>query len=292
MKTPAIFFGTPELAAYVLKSVHSFDYLDIVAVVTEPAKPAGRGRVITLSPVAQAARELTLPVHTPTDQNELIEVVSSHHPRLGLLFAYGRLLRPELLDLFPDGIVNIHPSLLPAYRGPSPVFWAIADGQTETGVSLMKLDAGCDTGPLLAQVKELILPADTTGSLTDRLVKRGVALLDKCLPPHLNGQQAPADQGKDGSLTRKLTKDDGRLNWSHPAPELERWVRACQPWPRAFTMWRGERLIISSAHVAGDHLVPDRVQPAGKKEMSWAAFCHGQRLSPLEAEAELRQTVA
>ncbi len=283
--TRTIFFGTPEISARLLREAAGWPWLEIVAVITEPAKPAGRGRQITDSPVKIAAQELNLPVTEPTNRAELI--AAAHDAELGLLLAYGRILPPEVLRAFPQGIVNLHPSLLPKYRGPAPVFWPIINGDAETGVSIMLLDEGCDTGPLIAQQTTCISPTDTTEALTDRLVGLGINLLAESLPAYLQGELSPQPQHGEATLTRKLSTNDGIIDWSRSAAELEQQIRACQPWPRARASWRGQPLLLIEAKISGTQLIPVTVQPAGKRVMSWSDFCRGQHLTEDTALNEL-----
>jgi methionyl-tRNA formyltransferase len=283
--TRTIFFGTPEIAARLLREAAGWPWLEIVAVITEPAKPAGRGRQLTDSPVKIAAQELDLTVIEPANRAEL--VAAAQGAELGLLLAYGRILPPEVLRAFPQGIVNLHPSLLPKYRGPAPVFWPILNGDAETGVSIMLLDAGCDTGPLLAQQTTCIAPTDTTERLTDRLIGLGIGLLAESLPQYLNGELSPQPQRGEATLTRKLASTDGQIDWSQPAEQIERQVRACLTWPRARASWHGESLLILEAKIVDGQLEPVTVQPAGRRAMPWVDFCRGQRLHEAAALNEL-----
>lgn len=243
-----------------------------------------------MSPVAIAATELKLTITTPANRGELIKAVEDAHADLGLLLAYGRILPPAVLSACPQGILNLHPSLLPKYRGAAPVFWPIWEGETETGVSLIQLDDGCDTGPLLAKKPQRILPDDTTGRLTDRLVDEGIALLAEILPDYLAGTLSPQPQTGIPSLTRKVTVDDGLIDWKQPARQIERQIRACQPWPRARTTWRGQPLLILGAAVKGKMCIPTLVHPAGRREMTWADFCRGQHLDENQALDELTRS--
>lgn len=286
--TRTIFFGTPEIAAQLLREAAGWPWLEFTAVITEPAKPAGRGRQLTDSPVKLAALELGLPVIEPADRAELI--AAAQGAELGLLLAYGRILPPAVLQAFPRGIANLHPSLLPQYRGPAPVFWPLLNGDAETGVSIMLLDDGCDTGPLLAQQTSCISPTDTTESLTNRLVGLGIQQLAESLPAYLNGDLSPQPQRGEASQTRKITTNDGLIDWQQPSVQIERQIRACLSWPRARTDWRGQLLLILEARLDGERLIPLSVQPAGRKAMPWADFCRGQHLNPEEALNELTHT--
>ena len=252
MTTPAattvIFMGTPAFAVPALAALHDAGYR--LHVVTQPDRPAGRGSRLTPPPVKEAALARGLSVRQPTTLRDpaVIDELRALNPAVIVVVAYGELLRRALLELAPRGCVNVHPSLLPRWRGPTPIPAAIRAGDTETGVSIMLLDAGMDSGPVLAQVREPIAPHDTAATLGDRLAARGAALLVETLPRWLDGTITP--QPQDPALVTTcglLRREDGLLNWARPAEELAREVRAYTPWPGTTAFWEGRRLKVREA---------------------------------------------
>ena len=244
--------GTPGFAVPVLQAVQSLGW-PVVGVYTAPDQPAGRGRQLRQSPVKEYALAEGLAVYQPerlraeADAQELTAL----KPDVLVVAAYGKLLPQAVLDAAPKGPVNVHPSLLPKYRGAAPVAAAILAGDTVTGVSLMVLDAGMDTGPVLAQREAPIGPSDTTPELTERLFLLGAELIKDTLTAYMEGSVAPVPQDESKVVvTSRLRKEDGEMDWTKPAVELERQVRAYQPWPGSFTTWRGQRLEILSASIS------------------------------------------
>jgi methionyl-tRNA formyltransferase len=297
-----VFMGTPGFAVPALERLAETH--QVVGVVTQPDRPAGRGRHLALAPVKQAALARGLPLaqplslRTPQAQAQLAD----WEPDLIVVAACGYILPQDVLDLPLHGSLNVHASLLPRWRGAAPVAAAILAGDDVTGVTLMRMDAGIDTGPLLAQRQEPILPDDTRASLEARLGRLGAELLMETLPAYLAGDLRPHPQPEDGvTYARPLHKEDGRLDWSLPAVALDRQVRAVTPWPGAFTTWRRRQLKILRAvplpgwrgdalpgtvvAQAGALVVAtsegalhlEEVQLAGKRPMDVAAFLHGQR---------------
>jgi methionyl-tRNA formyltransferase len=241
-----IFIGTPEFAVPSLRHLSESGYR-ISAVVTQPDRPAGRGRTTRATPVKEAALELGLAVLQPTtlrDEAE-IERISALHPEAMVAVAYGQILRPDFLAIAPRGVVNVHPSLLPRYRGASPIQSAILSGDDITGVTIMLMDAGMDSGPVLAQQEAAIVADDTGGSLSEKLADVGARVLTVTLRDWLDGslQPQPQDESK-ATVTRLLSKDDGLIDWSESAVQISRQVRAFDPWPGSYTTLGGEKLII------------------------------------------------
>jgi len=302
-----IFMGTPDFAALVLDRLSISEH-QIVAVYTRPDKPAGRHLQSAASPVKELALKRGLAVVQPASlrQPEEIARLAGFAPEIVLVAAYGLLLPPEVLRIPPLGCLNVHPSLLPRYRGAAPVAAAILAGDVVSGVSIMLLDEGMDTGPVLAQVEEPISSDDTTGSLTTRLAKKGAELLLETLVPWAEGRLKPSPQGEEGvSYARLISKQDGQIDWGRSAEDLGRQVRAFQPWPGGFTRCRGRLLkIVQALPLPAEPgvelgqvvtLRPPRVgvevavgtgqgllglvlvQPEGKKVMTAAEFVRGQR---------------
>jgi len=243
-----VFMGTPDFAVPVLQAVAQDHRL--VGVVTQPDRPAGRGRRLVVPPVKEAAQALGVEVFQPPTLRppEAVDHVLSWRPDLVVVAAFGQILRPEVLAIPPHGCLNVHASLLPRYRGAAPIPAAILAGDERTGVTIMRMDEGLDTGPMLAQADWPIGSRDTTGGLTAALARLGAGLLAEILPGWLAGHIAPRPQDEAQVTTcRTLRKEDGLLDWALPAAHLDRQVRACDPWPGAYTTWAGQRLKILCA---------------------------------------------
>ena len=247
-------FAVPPLRALALHSAPGDLWpagLALVGVVTRPDKTAGRGRQAVLSPVKQVAQELGIPVLQPGPlrKPEAFEQVRALAPDLIVVAAFGQLLPPSVLALPRFGCLNIHASLLPRHRGAAPINAAILEGDAETGVTLMLMEEGLDTGPMLAKAAIPIGPDETAGDLFDRLASLGGTLLIETLPRWLRGEITPEPQDESrATLTRILTKEDGRLDWTQDAARLARQVRAFTPWPGAYTTWEGKQLKVIRAH--------------------------------------------
>jgi methionyl-tRNA formyltransferase len=233
-----IFFGTAELSCASLAALARNEQFQVIAVVTQPDKPRGRDLQLTPSPVKLLAQKLNLPVLQPLKAREekFITELRALKPGLMVVVAYGQILPPAILSLPPHGCLNVHTSLLPKYRGAAPIQWAIADGELETGVTIMQMDAGLDTGPILATRRTPILPADDSQSLHDRLAQLGAELLVETIPAYIAGTISPQPQPAAGSIyAAKIKKEDGQIDWSRPAMQIWNRLRAFTPWPGAFT---------------------------------------------------------
>ncbi len=292
--------GTPEFAVPALQALaHQHT---VAGVVTQPDRPAGRGQQLAESPVKQFARQAGLAVIQPTRLREpqAQAQIAQWAPEVIVVAAFGQILKPELLNLPPHGCLNVHASLLPRGRGAAPIPAAIIAGDSETGITIMRMDEGLDTGPMLACRAEPIRPNDTTATLTLRLARLGAELLLATLPDYLAGRAQPESQAEArATYAPQLKKSDGHLDFTRPADELERRVRALQPWPIAFANWDGRPLRIWRAQVdqaaggppasvaataagpvvacgaGGLRLL--EVQPPGKRPMSAAEFARGAR---------------
>ena len=298
--------GSPEFAVPALQALVTHDgdrgYIyRIVGVVTQPDRPAGRGHNVVPPAVKTAALELGLPVLQPEKLRlpEAMAQLRTWSPDLIVVSAFGQILRQEVLDLPKFGCVNIHGSILPRWRGAAPVQAAILAGDQETGITIMKMDAGIDTGPILSQRYLPIDPAETSGSLFAKLAPLGANLLIDTLPRYLSGEIQPIPQPEEGATYCKmLKKEEGLLDFTHPAAELERRVRAFTPWPGAYLLYNGNPLKVEKASTKpgttspGDHQVVqgkpaigtadglfilEEVKPAGKKSMPGKAFLAGAR---------------
>ena len=298
-----VFMGTPEIAVPSLRALADAPDFDVVGVVTQPDRPAGRGQQIRESAVKQAATAMGLPVYQPKTLRapEAVERLRVWSPNVIAVAAFGQILREDILTLPPLGCINVHASLLPRWRGAAPIQYAIRGGDEETGVTIMKMDAGLDTGPILLQREIPIAPDETCASLHDKLARLGAELLIEALRPYVRGELMPQPQPEEGvTLAPSLSKADGLIDWREPASAVDRHVRAYTSWPGTFTTWQGAPLkILRGAAVAG-HIpdsVPgtlgvhegaavvqtgeglyrlDEVQPAGKRAMSGGAFLAGR----------------
>lgn len=246
----AIFFGSPAFAVPSLEAAH--DVCEVVGVVTQPDRPAGRGMAPKPPPVKERAGVLGLEVMQPTKvrTGELAERLRSLRADVGVVAAYGRILPADVLEAPRLGCVNVHASLLPRWRGAAPIHWAIVHGDQETGVCLMRMDEGMDTGPVLSCEQTAIGPEETAGELSERLSRLGADLLRRDLPRYLAGDLSARPQPDEGpTLAPLLKKEHGRIDWSRPAAEVHDRVRGLSPWPGAFTEMDGERVKIHRAHV-------------------------------------------
>lgn len=249
-RVSTVFFGTPDFAVPALRWLATTPDFDLRLVVTQPDRPAGRGRRLTPSPVKTAAEELGLPLYQPASLKspEQRVPVAEVDVDLFVVAAFGLIFGPKTLALPRVGCVNVHASLLPAYRGASPVTAAIINGDSVAGVSLMLMDAGLDTGPVIANAAIPVGSTETTERLATRLAQLGAELVAEKLTTFARGGIAPVPQPSNGaSLTRPLVKADGWLDWQRPAIELERLVRAMWAWPRAWTTVAGEPLQVHRA---------------------------------------------
>ena len=297
-----VFMGTPEFAVPVLEAL--VGQYQIAAVVTQPDRAAGRGRGVKPSPVKETALAYDLPLLQPPSlrRPEAIAELEELAPDVIVVAAFGQILPPDVLTVPPHGCLNVHASLLPRYRGAAPIAAAILAGEEQTGVTLMLMDEGMDTGPILVQARCQIEPQDTTGSLSVKLARLGAELLVETLPRWLDGQIAP--QPQDDSLAtycQMITKKDGLLDWSLPATDLWLRVRAYHPWPGTYTYWQGKPLkvlrarpvtISSSSEKPGqvisvddgvavvtgtEALLLEEIHLAGKKVLTAQEFVRGQR---------------
>lgn len=292
-----VFIGSGGFGVPSLRELATHPAVDLVGVITAPPRAAGRRLGLAETPIAAASAGLgDRPVLTPIRLRapEAIAEVLALEPELAVLADYGQLLPSALLDL-PNGALNLHPSLLPRHRGASPIPATILAGDEETGVSLMRMDAGLDTGPLLAVEHVALDGSEIAPELEASLADLGAALLARSLEPWLGGDLVAVPQSADGmTLTRPLRREDGRLDPARPAHELARQVRAHQPWPGSYletdagrvTIWVAEarrggaatpgRIGAFGLSTSDGTLVIEEVQPAGGRRMSWEAYLRGR----------------
>ena len=290
--------GTPEFAAACLRALAGAH--EVALVVCQPDKPAGRGGQVTAPPVKLAAQELGLPVIQPKSARtgELRDALKASGAELAVVVAYGKILPKDVLEALPRGCINVHASLLPKYRGAAPIQWAVIDGEAETGVSIMQLDEGMDTGPVLLEKRLAIDPAWTSGELFEHLAPVGAAsLLEYLAHPKL---PVPQDHAR-ATHARMLTKADGAIDFTQPAAQVASRIRGVDPWPGAQAILRGHNVklfrakaeagqgaagTVLAVDAAGAHVacgegavVIAEVQLPGKKRMPAAQLVNGRALA-------------
>lgn len=290
--------GTPEFAVPTLQALIA--HHEVIGVVTQPDRPAGRNNVLRPSPVKQVAQAHGIPVYQPEKirQPAALATLREWTADVYVVAAFGQILPQALLDTPPHGALNVHGSLLPRWRGAAPIHAAVRAGDRETGITIMQMDAGLDTGPMLSKRAIPIQPTDTTQTLHDALAQIGAELMIETLPGYLSGAITPQPQDERlATYAPQIRKEDGRIDWARPADEIERLVRAFTPWPSTFTYWDGRMLrILSGAtdpqpagapgtvSVRGGRLVigtgaggycPARLQLAGKNAISAEDFLRG-----------------
>jgi methionyl-tRNA formyltransferase len=298
-RVPTVFLGSGAFAVPSLRLLAAHPSVDLVGVVTAPPRPAGRNLRVERSPVHEAAIGRVMTPSRLRDP-EAVAAILELRPGLVVLADYGQIVPAALLDP-PFGALNLHPSLLPRHRGASPIPAAILAGDRETGVTLMRMDRGLDTGPIVAAERVSLAGSETAPELEDRLANVAAVLLSRAIDPWLGRELVANPQPADGAtLTRPLRREDGRLDPTRPAAELERRVRAYLPWPGTFLERDGERLVVGAASVAasrpGDvpghlvrhddrpalatadgRLVLERVTPPGRRAMTGADYVRGRR---------------
>lgn len=269
MNARLVFMGSPEFAVPALNALAA--RYEVVGVVTQPDRPAGRGRTLNPPPIKTLALELGLPVIQPQRLREAaaMQQLQVWRPDVIVVSAFGQILRPEVLDLPAYGCINVHASLLPRWRGAAPIQAAILNGDTLTGVTIMLMDQGLDTGPLLNQRSLSIRPDDTGGSMGARLSVAGAELLIETLPGFLAGDIEPLPQDESqATYASMLKKEEGRLDLTRPAEELARMVRAFNPWPGTFLSWKDQLFKIHAA----DSLDPNQLENAQTPGAARASF--------------------
>ena len=285
-----VFFGTDDFSVSALEALidHGFN---IVAVVTKPDAPVGRGRSITSPLVKAIADNRGIPVLQPAKLSDIAIDLKALHPDAGIVVAYGKIIPQSIIDLFAKGLINIHASLLPRYRGSSPIEAAILNGDPETGVSVMRITAGLDAGPIYSTAILPLSGRETKPQLFELLGRLGADTLIKILPDILDGRLTALAQNDDQAVAVKLIrKTDGQIDWNQPADIIDRQIRAYLGWPGSRTSLYGREVIITAAHpalpnedvsrqlthpTATASLVIDRLQPAGKREMTGREYLAG-----------------
>ncbi|MCL4386887.1 MAG: methionyl-tRNA formyltransferase [Patescibacteria group bacterium] len=246
-KYKIVYAGTPEIAVLPLESLARAGF-NITGVFTRPDREKGRGKKKEESPVKLTAKKLGLAVYQPENKEELTRLVAKLKPDLGVVFVYGMILPKEALELPKHGFINIHPSLLPKYRGPSPILTPILNGDSETGVTIMKVTEEMDAGPILAQEEIRIESDENALELSQKLSEKSAEMSLKSLPLYLEGKLKEKEQDPSKATYTKLTtKDDGKIDWQERAETIERKTRAYFPWPGSYTLWEGKILKIIEA---------------------------------------------
>jgi methionyl-tRNA formyltransferase len=289
-----VFLGTPSFAVPSLEAVAS----DVVAVYTQPDRPRGRGQELAMPPVKEAALRLGIPVHQPLKIRTMGEELAGWNADAMIVVGYGQIIPQSIIDIPPMGIINVHGSLLPKYRGAAPIQWAIARGESRTGVTTMKINAGLDTGDMLLKWETEIGPEENAIELGARLATAGADLLRRTMDelPRIVPEKQDESQA---SYAPILKKEDGLIDWTRPAREIANRIRGFQPWPGCYTfaggkklgIWRARALDGSAAAGAvtggfrvgcGEGLLEVlQVQPEGKKRMAAGAFLSGHRVEKL-----------
>lgn len=314
-----VFMGTPDFSVGTLEAIAAAGH-EIVGVVTQPDKQKGRGKQVQPTPVKEAALRLGLPVFQPVKVRdpEFVEKLKELNPEVIVVVAFGQLIPQTILDLPKYGCINVHASLLPAYRGAAPIQWAVINGETQSGVTIMRMDAGLDTGDMLTKTVVPLSAEETAGSLFEKLSEAGAQLLVETLKGLENGTVIPEKQPEESTTeyARMIKKEDGNIDWTQNAEKIERLIRGMNPWPSAYTKLNGKTVKIWKARVvaliggdlfsalpgqdparhageiwaadeSGIHvrtgngiLVVEELQMEGKKRMTVQDFLRGHKIDP------------
>ena len=315
-----VFCGTPQFAVPTLKNLLAHPPFEVQAVITQPDRPRGRGQQVFASPVKETALSAGIPVHQPEKirSPEAQELLQRLAPECVVIIAYGQIIPARLLPIPKHGWINLHASLLPKYRGAAPINWAIANGETKSGLTTMRIDAGMDTGDMLLQKELEIGTMETAPELASRMAQAGAPLMLETLRGLADGRLTPHPQNHaEATYAPILKKVDGRIDWSRPAQQIFNRIRGFAPWPGAYTVFRGQTCHIwgepvSNQEAAGDlaggqaapgslrrsgitlyvtcgdatHLRLTSVKVEGRKQISAAEFAQGARLSKVERFGE------
>ena len=297
-----VFMGTPDFSVGTLEAIIAAKH-EVAGVVTQPDRPKGRGKAMQATPVKAAALAHNIPVYQPEKvrEPEFVETLKNLKPDVIVVVAFGQIIPASILEIPPMGCINVHASLLPKYRGAAPIQWAVIDGEKESGVTIMYMDTGLDTGDMLAKTVVLLEEDETGGSLFDKLSDAGAKLLVETLTKLELGQVKPEKQPKDSpnAYARMIKKTDGLIDWNQDAESIERLIRGMNPWPSAYSYLDGKTLKIWIASVCGEEtknqsgtvvrtdktgiyvqtgkgvLRLDELQLEGKKRMTSDAFLRG-----------------
>lgn len=303
-----IFMGTPDFAVGTLEALHEAGH-EITLVVSQPDKPKGRGHALQPTPVKAAAEHLGLPVFQPAKVREAADMLEQTPADVIVVAAFGQLIPSRILHMKKFGCINVHASLLPKYRGAAPIQWAVIDGEKESGVTIMQMDEGLDTGDMLMVQKYTLDAKETGGSLFDKLSQLGGPMILEVLKQAEAGELHPVPQGEEYTYAKMLSKETGKLDFTRPAVELERLIRGLNPWPSCYTGLQGKMLkiwdadIVDAGQQAAEQIEKGRcgqivlidkdrlwiqtgdgclsvqsLQLAGKKRMNIADFLRGMQI--------------
>ena len=272
------FFGTPEFAIPSLEALQKSKH-QVVCIVSQPDRPVGRGGKVQPSPVKEFALKHNIPILQPEKISREVELLDPFKPDIIVTCAFGQILRQNVLDYCPHGVINVHGSLLPKYRGASPIQWAVVNGETETGVTIMKTDIGMDTGDMIVWESLQIGETETSGELFGRVAELGAKLLIQALDQIEQGTAKfiPQDD-KLATHAPMLKREHGKIDWQKPAQEIVNLVRGLNPWPSAYFELKGEIIKVHKAKVTDGKVELLEVQAPGGKRMSWKDFANGRRL--------------
>lgn len=289
-----VYMGTPDFAVASLEAILKAGH-QVTAVVTQPDKQKGRGKEVQMTPVKECALKHGIPVFQPVKIREehAILQLKEYPADLFVVVAFGQILSQEILDMPPLGCINIHASLLPAYRGAAPIQWAVLNGETKSGVTIQQMDKGIDTGDILLAREIPLDPKETGESLHDKLMALGAELIVEVLPILERGEAVPKKQDEAGATyAAKLTKEMGHIDWNRDAEELERLVRGLNSWPSAYTSLKGKNLKIWEADVVRQPgRCPGRVEQVGKDFLDVACGKDTLRIYSLQLEGKKRMAV-
>lgn len=290
-----VYMGTPDFAVAPLEALIRAGH-QVTAVVTQPDKQRGRGKEVQMTPVKECALKHNIPVFQPIKikEKEAVDRLREYPADIFVIAAFGQLLSEEILAMPPFGCVNIHASLLPSYRGAAPIQWAILNGEKETGVTIMQMEKGLDTGDMLLKKAIPIDPKETGESLHDKLMEVGAELIVEALPLIESGKIIPEKQeDSKSSYASRLNKEMGHIDWNKNAEELERLVRGLNSWPSAYTSYRGKTLKIWEADVSGEQSgkLPGEITQVGKDFVDVACGRDTLRIYSLQLEGKKRMAV-
>jgi methionyl-tRNA formyltransferase len=295
-KPRILFMGTPRFALPSLQIIIERAET-VIGVVTQPDRPSGRGQKVVMPPVKELAKRHNLPFYQPLKIREqhFIQQVQALSPDLIVVVAFGQILPRALLDIPPHGCINVHASLLPAYRGAAPINWALINGETVTGVTIIILDEGMDTGDILLQQPVAILPDDTSATLHDRLAENGAVLLGEALDElRSNGWKRIPQDHTQATYAPLMKKEDGRIDWSQSAREIHNQVRGMNPWPGCFTFFRGKLLKIYHTGVLekNEGAAPGKITSVGDDGIEIATGNGALLIQELQIEGKKKMPAA
>ena len=289
-----VYMGTPDFAVEPLEAIIKAGY-EVAAVVTQPDKQKGRGKEVKMTPVKECALRHGIPVFQPVKikESEAVAELEKYQADLFVVAAFGQLLSEEILNMPEYGCINIHASLLPAYRGAAPIQWAVLNGEKESGVTIMQMDKGLDTGDMLLKRSVELSPKETGDSLHDKLMHLGAELIVEALSKLEKGELVPEKQKDElSSYAKKLTKAMGQIDWSKDAVSLERWIRGLNSWPSAYTFFGGKTLKIWEAQVTEENgaqkAEPGQVVSVSRESFTVACSQGALQILSLQLEGKKR----